>query len=501
VDYSTILPKIEDIIGSLGAFFPELVLVAMVVLLTLVELVGGRYKRHLVRTVAFAGSILFLVGVWHQWSLVGESGQFLFVRMLFVDRFAVFFKALIGIGVFFAYFMTYFYRKEAVLRVAGEPAALVAGVALGASLLAMSAHWLMVYLSIETISICSYLLTAFGFDKKSSEAGMKYAIFGAAASGVMLYGLSLLYGFTGSLDFYAADYPVLLLEIPALPLSLAMLLVLGGLLFKMAAVPFHVWAPDVYEAAPTPVVGFFAVVPKLAGLAFLWKFVFVAHLFGEGAFPWQMVLAVVAIASMLLGNLGALRQSSPKRMLAYSSIAQAGFLLTGVVAFSEFGLSATLFYAAVYAVMTLSAFLLIQMAEVRYRLHTMEAMRGWGLRLPLFGSLILLTMISLAGIPPMAGFTAKLFVFSALWETWSQGGQGFFLGLFVVGLLNTVLSIFYYLKIPYLLFFKEMPKEDSVQSGPQVENYFALALVVVLLWWFFQPGWLMSIINSINFAL
>jgi NADH-quinone oxidoreductase subunit N len=505
-NYSPLSGLMDGIIGNLDALLPEFTLAGLIVLAVLGETLGGNRRRHLIRLLAFSGILIFLWEVWQQWQSLGpqsewEGGFRLFGGMIFLDRFSVFFKVLAGFGAFMAWVMAFFYHKSSPMRPAGESVALISSVTLGASLLAMSSNWLMVYLSLEVISISSYLLTASGQNKHASEAAIKYAIFGGTASAIMLFGLSLLYGFTGTLDFYHPDYVVSLLEVPAPALMLAMLMVLSGVLFKLAAVPFHLWAPDVYQAAPTPVVAFFSVVPKLAGFALIWKFAFVAHLYGQGEFPWQEVLAVVALASMFFGNLAALRQEHPRRMLAYSSIAQAGFLLTGVVAFSEFGLSASLFYATVYAVMSLAAFFLVQIAEVNWGFSTLNQYKGVGRIHAFYGVMFLTVMISLAGIPPVAGFTGKLLVFSALWDTWSQGDSTLILLLFVGGLLNTVISIFYYLRIPYLMFFKDLGASVPQKNLRQPENYFVLALVIVLLWWFFQPGWLMEFINSINFAL
>ncbi len=234
------------------------------------------------------------------------------------------------------------------------------------------------------------------------------------------------------------------------------LMTLAGFLFKMAAAPMHLWAPDVYQSAPTPVVAFLSVVPKTAGLGTLIKFVLAINLFGQSHFDWQLVLVALAALSMTVGNFSALWQTNPKRLLAYSSIAQSGFLLVGTVPMSLNGIHTALFYGTVLLIMNFLAFYTLQQFE-QDGVSTISTFAGLG-NGGSFRSIALTTgLISLVGLPVTAGFSAKLFIFSGLWEAYGQSHKIVLIVLLVFGLINTVISLFYYLRIPYYLFLKDRP--------------------------------------------
>jgi len=274
---------------------------------------------------------------------------------------------------------------------------------------------------------------------------------------------------------------------------------LAGFLYKIAAAPMHPWAPDVYEAAPMPVLAFLSTAPKLAGVAVLTKFTLALNLFGQSSYDWQLIMCTVVILSITVGNFSALWQTNPKRMMAYSSIAQSGFLLTGVVCFSMQGIQFMLFYSIIYIVANYAVFICLQAFE-RNELFSIESFWGWGKSAAFMSVLLLVAMISLAGIPPTAGFTSKLFIFTALWDAYEQSGKNLLLWLLIFGLLNTVISLFYYLKIPYYAFLKN---NDTIQSpqNSRGENFLALMLVLIVLFLFIQPGLLMGWLNRINFVL
>jgi NADH-quinone oxidoreductase subunit N len=276
-------------------------------------------------------------------------------------------------------------------------------------------------------------------------------------------------------------------------------MVLGGLLFKIAAVPMHIWSPDVYEAAPVPVIAFFSVVPKLAGVAILFHFVSVLQSVENNVYDWRLILAGLSFLTMTVGNFAALLQKNPKRMMAYSSIAQTGFLLAGMSSLIPASVPFILFYSTVYLLMNFLVFLYIQYFE-RHGIVSIEGYSGVGKIVVWPSVFCLVGLIALTGLPPTAGFTGKLFIFSSLWQSYTVTSQTFLLGLMIFGLLNTVVSLFFYLKIPYYAFLKA-GEPLKKQNNLTFENLLGLILVLLVLVLFFQPGLLMGWINKIIFVL
>jgi NADH-quinone oxidoreductase subunit N len=416
--------------------------------------------------------------------------------MLGSDSFTAFLKILIDRGGVLTVAMTWRNQSQ---RHLSEYYALITTVVLGAHLLVMSMNFVTVFISLELISISSYVLTGFSFSKAGAEGSQKYFLFGSVASAVMLYGFTLLYGLTGTFEFASAQFVDTLMKRDSTLFLVAGIMALSGFFYKMAAAPLHPWAPDVYEAAPMPVVAFFSVVPKFAGLGILAKFALAVNLFGHSHHDWQFVICFAAILSLTVGNFSALWQKRPKRLMAYSSIAQSGFLLVGVGAFIPHGINFMLFYATVYLLITFLVFFYLQYFE-SLGLESMESFAGIGRTLVWPCVSLLIGFIALTGLPPTAGFTAKFFIFSSVWESYQLSGKGILLWLLVFGLLNTVVSLFYYLRIPFYAFIK---KSDSVRNAnnPTFENFFAIGLVLAVLLLFFNPDLLMRWINKINFVL
>jgi NADH-quinone oxidoreductase subunit N len=361
----------------------------------------------------------------------------------------------------------------------GEFYATLPAMLAGMQLLSMADHLLMAYVSLELVSVGAYLLVLFGFGRQPAEAGIKYILFGVFASAVMLYGMSLLYGLTGQLAL-----PGLLAQtgqVPSGPLLVALMLTLAGFLFKTAAAPFHLWAPDVYEAAPAPVVAFLATAPKAAGFAVLFR---LGVGFADLPF-FTDLLAGVALVSITLGNLAALWQTSAKRLLAYSAVAQAGFVLVGILAQSA---AATFYYLLAYALGNFIVFGFIALASRWTGTDQIDGFKGLGQVSPLVGVAVLVGLASLLGLPPTAGFMAKLLVFSALWDTWQASGQWALLALLVGGLLNTVVSVYYYLKIPFLMFFRPPAPEVRGFPLPLGQLWLLAGLAALVLGLFFATG-------------
>ena len=359
----------------------------------------------------------------------------------------------------------------------GEAYLLLLASLLGMDLMASSADLVMLYLAIETTSIPLYILSGFMLaDNKSTEAGFKYLLFGALASTIMLYGFSLVFGFTGTTSLYQlAD----MLQAGNLPLVTAfgvLALVLIGLGFKVSIVPFHFWAPDVYEGAPTPVSGFLSTASKAAGFSVLIRLFFVA--FPNFAESWTLVLAVISAITMTVGNLLALQQTNIKRLLAYSSIAHAGYTMIGVVAFSkelairELGAASVVFYLAAYIATNMLAFGIVMAFSRVTGLEEIKDFSGMSRRNPWLALMMLAAFLSLAGMPPFGGFVAKVFVFAA-------GVQAGYVWLVVVGIINSIIGVYYYLNVLKVVYLYRMPNEDEGNHPVPLTRPYVIALAVL----------------------
>lgn len=490
--------KLANTSQDIWALLPEITIVITIVLLIVFDLIFKKNKSIGLAVIAFAGLAYCFALTIQQWHSI-EVSKSLLSGLLDINRLSIFLKGGFIIGLSIALITAIrsgesrkeFFRSSEILI-------MLFGLLLGASFMTMSTNLLMIYISIEVVSICSYILTGLTKGKKKAEAAIKYLIYGAVASAIMLYGMSWLYGFTGTLNLTDPSFASALNEIPQLPLSIACVMVMGGFLFKLGAFPLHIWSPDVYEATPTPIVAVFSVLPKLAALTIIYKFV---SLVNSPTIDWELWIGILAIASMTVGNFSALWQKDIKRMLAYSSIAHAGFLLVGILAFSSSGNQAMLFYGSIYLIMNFAAFFLIQTFERQTGSTSFESIKGLGIKIPFISSLILIVMISLTGLPPTAGFNGKLYIFSALWESYQTGGHDILIWVFVIGLLNTVIALFYYLKLPYLLFFKKPPQEFQLDNKEITDGILGTLFVLPLLLLFFRSDWLVGLMNSINFEL
>lgn len=506
-----LIDQLNDSIRSLSGFWPELALVFAIVIVVIADLIfmprpkvqlagfstetdqevasplAGSQNRSIVYALSLAAVItsgLLIAGQWTQ-----EKG-FLFSSVLLLDNQAVFYKLVVTLAAFFAILHGWVVpRSRNDLPLDWLP--ILLALLLGLYLMTMSVNLLTIYLSIELVSISSYLLTALSTDRKASEGGLKYLLFGAISSAIMLYGMSLLYGLTGTLAL--SESVEQLAQNDSFVVYVAGFLTLAGVLFKLSLVPFHVWTPDAYEAAPTPVVAFFSVGPKAAALLVLMRVL--------TALPanFQTPVAVISLASITLGNLSALWQTDAKRMLAYSSIAHAGFLLVGVVAFNETGFEAATFYVATYVFINMAAFLLIDLlAQPQNGSLTIQNFSGLGTSQPLLSAALTAVMIALTGLPPTVGFTAKLLAFSALLEAYQTNTNPWLLALFGIGLLNAVVSLFYYLRIPFLLYFR--PATGSYLSDTKTSRaqlILATVVTVPVMVLFFKPEWLLQWIGSL----
>lgn len=359
---------------------------------------------------------------------------------------------------------------------------------LGMMLLVSSNNVLMFYLAMELLSFTSYLLTGFvDRDEKTIEAAIKYLLYGAVASGIMIYGLSLLYGLTGSLDFtlmrtYLAGH-----DVSGPMLFIAVAFTLAGLGFKIAVFPFHLWSPDVYEGAPTAFSAFLSVGPKVAGFAVLIRILYQVFGLGTGApvqllprFDWSLLIGIVAAITMTVGNLAALSQRNIKRLLAYSSIAHAGYALMVLASQSVSAVSAAFFYFSVYLLMNLAAFLVVIMVSNEYYTERIDGYEGLGWKGPqgaFLATCMAIALFSLAGIPPFAGFIGKFYLLMAVLR---KGSSLYWLGL--VAVINTVISLYYYARIVKMMFLsrKVRSAQISVLTRSGILPYTVLAVLTCL---------------------
>lgn len=367
----------------------------------------------------------------------------------------------------------------------GEFFALLLVLTLGMNLMAASRNLLMIYLSLEIVSVISFVMAGLKFqDAKSSEAALKYVVYGGVASGIMLYGMSWIFGLTQSLYLSECAERIVALttaqgKVPAV-VFVGTVCMLAGFGYKISAAPFHMWTPDVYEGAPTPVTAFLSVGPKAAGFAvlirFFWEALGAAEMpIVKGAAvetPWPIIAGCLAMATMTVGNLSALGQENVKRMLAYSSIAHAGYMLLGFSVFSDAGVASIVFYVVTYCFMNLGAFLIVAaVAEQNGGDETLTAFRGLGRRAPLVAAVMTVFLVSLTGLPPMAGFVGKFYIFSAL----VTAGGSWNWAIAVVGVLNSVISLFYYARV-----MRAMYLEKSESTAPtNVRTLFNAASIVL----------------------
>jgi NADH-quinone oxidoreductase subunit N len=355
----------------------------------------------------------------------------------------------------------------------GEYYALTVLSILGAMLLVAAGDLVTFFVALELASIPAYILVSLRkTEANSSEAGLKYLVVGAVSSAFLLYGFSWVYGMTGQIEFTAIAASISVMGANP-PLVFAVVLCVSGLLYKLAAVPFHMWAPDVYEGAPVPVVAFLAVTSKLAGLAALIRLVAVPFSSGQLETRWVLLIGILATLSMTAGNLVALAQRNIKRLMAYSSVAHAGYLMTGMVALYRpdtlsAGLSAVAFYAVVYGLATLAVFAVIQYVGRETGSADLQAYAGLGKRAPLTAAVMTLALVSLAGLPPLAGLTAKFYLFGA-------AVQSGFTWLAVIGGINAVVSLYYYVAIIRTMYFA-----DPVDPKPFEPPAPAVAVVLGL---------------------
>lgn len=413
----------------------------------------------------FAGASA--VGLWN----IDPAHNVAFDGLFSADRFALFSKLLVYAAAALSLLIApTFLQKAQAMR--AEYPVLILLAATGMGVMVSATDLLTLYIGLELNSLAAYVLASFArSDERSAEAGLKYFVLGALASGILLFGMSLLYGFTGSTGFEAIS-KAMAGEI-SLGLLLGLIFVLSGLAFKISAAPFHMWTPDVYEGAPTPVTAFFASAPKVAASALLIRVTIEA--FGNQVAAWQQILIVVSLMSILIGAVGAIGQQNLKRLLAYSSINNIGFILIGLAAGSEAGVAAMLVYLTIYVPMTLGGFICLMQLQGSdgTMKEGMADVAGLSKSRPMLAAALAIFMFSLAGIPPLFGFWGKLVVFQA-------AVAAGLLPLAVLGISASVIGAFYYLKVIKVMYFDEPAETTIVEADDKILPWAggALALAV-----------------------
>jgi NADH-quinone oxidoreductase subunit N len=489
---------ISSNVQGFSFFAPEMILTAAIlVLLVLGLFLSSRRHRLLFTAVALAGlagSLLPLL------VLPRPAPDLTYLSGIFAwDPLTCFFKPFFALAAAFTLLLIQRQREIGDSEY-NECTLLVLAATVGMMLLVAARDLLMIYVAFETMGILSYLLVGIKTkDIRSGEAGLKYVLYGAFTSGTMLFGFSLLFGLAGTTDL--GDIGLQLLAVSRQPLDrfvlvLVVLAFLVGLLFKTASFPFHFWCPDVYEGAPTPISAFLSVGPKAAGFALFIRLFYplfttrgAAGYLALGGLHWPMLLAFVSAVTMTLGNLAALSQDNLKRLLAYSSIAHAGYLFMGMASLSSLGLRGVLFYLVVYLFMNLGAFAVVSIVAEAGGTEEIGSYRGLGSEAPLLCVAMAMFLFSLIGIPPFAGFVGKVYLFAAVIA------KGMY-WLAVVAALNTVISLYYYLRIVRAMFLESgvRPTRLQISSGSHAV-LIALLIPTVGLGVYWQP--LASIVSLI----
>jgi NADH-quinone oxidoreductase subunit N len=446
-EITQVIPHAEDYIRIL----PEIVLAIFgMIVMVLDPFIEDRHNQNALGIIALVGSLTALVASLFQSQYPGLG----FWNMVQVDSFSVFFHFLVAAITAVVILTSFEYMKVQGIR-AGEYYALVLFGALGMSLMSSAVELVLIFIALEISSISTYILA--GFRQRaaiSSESSLKYFLLGSFATAFFLYGVALMFGATGSTSITVIADTLRSRDIPLLAyVGVAFMFV--GLGFKVAAAPFHVWTPDVYEGAPAPVVGFMSTGPKAAVFAVLLRIMFQANAPGRLWLIW-----VVAALSMTLGNISALVQDNVKRLLAYSSIAQAGYILLAFAALPNNGIPSAMFYTAAYAAMNVGAFAVIShIAGEGERYVTLEDYEGLGRRSPLLAAILTIFLLSLIGIPITGGFFAKFYVFSAAL-------QANLVGLVIIGVLNSAVASYYYLRLIVVMYMREAREEVPVSPIP-----------------------------------
>ena len=455
---------------SLSFFYPELLLTLVILFAIIYDLLIDSSESGKVGWVLVFGLVLVAIAIWFQDS---SKVTTLFTDAVVLDPFSTFFKLLIILATIFVSVVS-LYSNELKDYRKGEYFYLLGIITFGLFMMVSSIDLIMVYVSIEIVSIMSFVLA--GYLKKntrSNEAALKYVVYGAFSSGIMLFGLSYIYGLTGSTNFFQIQQTLAASGSESnSAILMAVVMILAGFGYKVSAVPFHFWTPDVYEGAPTTITAYLSIAPKAGAFAMMIRF-FNQVLADGGAMsglgsisttdlPWASLISLLAVLTMTVGNVVAIQQDNIKRMLAYSSIAHAGYMLLAMPVMSGDSIYAIMVYLVMYLFMNLGAFFVVITIKNKTDGETFDDYKGLGWEMPIVGITMTLFMVSLTGLPPTAGFIGKFYIFASL----IQGGGSFY-WLVVIGGINSVVSLYYYLRVVKVMYF-DGDRKDSLVSPPKV---------------------------------
>ncbi len=430
---------------------PEIAVSITLIVLVLFDLIFHKDKK-IIPYLAMLGTIITGIIIITNFGVTGTAfktgGDY---GMFSADPFANFVKIIVLVATFLI--ILFGYDSDEINKITdrlGEYYALIFGMVLGMFFLASASDLILIYLAMELLSLSSYVLAGFTkLRERNSEAALKYLIYGAISSGLMLFGISLVYGMTGTTNLFEINSLIQNPDINLYTFGFAMILIFAGIGYKISAVPFHYWTPDVYEGAPITITAYLSVASKAAGFALLLRFLrvaFVSFVDKSGywqiinIFDWQTLLIIISVLTMTLGNFAALWQDNLKRMLAYSSIAHAGYMLLGVLVFSDKGVTAVLFYFFVYLLMNLGAFYVVMLIANKTGNENIDDYDGLGFTSPFLGVALGIFLVSLTGIPPTAGFIGKFYIFIALLDAKMAV-------VAVIAVINSVVSLYYYIRV------------------------------------------------------
>ena len=468
---------------NLNLILPEIFISLSIMFLLII----GVYKKDSSKLVYnFSLIILFITGGIIFNETLNVENVLLFNGSVIIDYLSSFMKLITIIAALMALIISSNYLKTFKILKIEYPILIICAV-LGMMVMISSNDLIVFYIGLELQSLSLYVLSSFNRDEiKSSEAGLKYFVLSALSSGLLLYGCSLIYGFSGSTNFEVIANN---LNTNEYALTFGIVFILVGLAFKISAVPFHMWAPDVYEGSPTSVTLFFTMVPKIAALTVFIRFLYVP--FVNLIDQWQMILIFLSIASMVFGAIAAIGQRNLKRLIAYSSIGHIGYTLAGLTTGTNEGIQSSIIYITIYIVMNLGLFSCLLMLKRNNKYYeTLDDLSGLSKKHPLLSLSLLVALFSLAGIPPLAGFFAKFYIFKAVIEQ-----SMYFLA--IVGLLSTVIAAFYYLRIIKIIYFDEEIEKYDEDHSFWLKFSLSVSTILILIYFIF-PGQIIDVVSKIN---
>lgn len=484
---------LEQLLISASFYIPELLSILLMCFLLMAEASHSMENEHGSRDKIYGLAIIGLIVILGACVMnFSKAPTSVFYNAVIIDPFSTLVKIIMVLGTIGSIFLSRS-SKDIYTNLKSEFAIMSVGVLIGGMLLASANNMLTLYLGIETLSILSYVMSSLKRDDATSaEAGIKYALYGGLTAGVMLFGMSHIYGQLGTIQFAEMVPKLSALEGQSfVVLMISFLMFFAGIGYKISCFPFHMWSPDVYQGAPIPVTSFFSIVPKMAGIAVLIRVSMI--FFGTGsaiAVTWIGLLHVIAAMTMTVGNVTAIGQSSVKRLLAFSSIGHVGVMMLGVVVLNEVGVQAILFYGITYMFMTLAAFYITSHLSDMYGTDTQDVFKGLIYKHPLMAIVMVGVLFSLAGVPPFSGFVAKFNIFSVIIEKK-------YYGLAIIAALNSVISLYYYMKLAKTIIFGEADSEEKVPgfTGMNQTIIFVMFVPVLVLGVFWE-----SIMNISGYA-